>query len=589
MLGLINNYIPFFLFSRDFNDKTVISSEIFDQNSYSKIFPIEDLTFLEDFTSKTMMFNKFLEDSYKLLYFLDYLKKDIIPTGLEDTNNFISGLKKILKTLNKGQNKFEGFIELESLQHLQRLIDLDKDLRLQMALENHCKPKTLKTLQYFTKYYQTLGEELSQKNDGFLLIKGFNAKRMLILNNNIKSINNINVFREKAPMEDDLIEFTSINLPTNPMIFLGKSPEILPGQENEPNKGLIEAILLKEMELCLQDQKKPRRKTIFSNEENLKPKAIDMTNIDEILNKKVLPPALVLKKAQSEQPIYNKPITNINKNIQSNIEPFDSKSQIPKSFQNFSNKNRSQKPENDEEITRKVPILNVNSFEKDPNAENQDFSILSYLISDLMKEDENKLSYFPIKPKGKEAKEYGPLQLKRQLTAGEKPQRNTFMYERNSKKDNSFIGMLEVNKSQEFPLKTREIFKGQETKIVKETIKINNEVIKSQEITKYQENFVKENVNFGYLENILQNNNKTPKKNNGIFAFDEKRIEEKKEKHQIFLENKEKIGFVAKGFGRKVEKMVFEKKPLKEMTNFTLNASLEASSYDYNSRLLRKK
>ena len=186
MLGLINNFIPFFLFSRDFNDKTVISSEIFDQNSYSKIFPIEDLTFLQDFTSKTMMFNKFLEDSYKLLYFLDYLKKDMVPAGLEDTNNFISGLKKILKTLNKGPNKFEGFIELESLQHLQRLIDLDKDLRLQMALENHFKPKTLRTLQYFIKYYQTFGDEISQKNDGFLLIKGFNAKRMLILANNIK-------------------------------------------------------------------------------------------------------------------------------------------------------------------------------------------------------------------------------------------------------------------------------------------------------------------------------------------------------------------------------------------------------------------
>ena len=365
------------------------------------------------------------------------------------------------------------------------------------------------------------------------------------------------------------------------MIFLGKSPEILPGQENEANKGLIEAILLKEMELCLKE-KKPRRKTIFSNEETVKPNVIDMNNIDEILKKKVPLPGLILKKTQSEQPI-SKQITNMNKNLQSNIESLDSK--YPKSFQNFSNKNRSQKPENEEEITRKVPILNVNSVEKDPNAENQDFSILSYLISDLMKEDDNKLSYFPIKPKGKEAKE--PLQLKRQLTAGEKP-RNTFIYERNSKKDNSSIGM-EVNKSQEFPLKSREIFKGQEAKIVKETIKINKEVIKSQEIAKIQENFVKENKNFGYLENPLQNNGKTPKKSNGIFAFDERKISEKNKNQEISFENKEKIGFVGKGFGRKAEAMSFEKKPLKEMTNLTLNAGLEASSYDYNSRLLRKK
>ena len=42
--------------------------------------------------------------------------------------------------------KFEGFIDFEALKHLQRLIDLDKDLRLQMAMENLSKPKNIKVL-----------------------------------------------------------------------------------------------------------------------------------------------------------------------------------------------------------------------------------------------------------------------------------------------------------------------------------------------------------------------------------------------------------------------------------------------------------
>ena len=45
------------------------------------------------------------------------------------------------------------------------------------------------------------------------------------------------------------------------------------------------------------------------------------------------------------------------------------------------------------------------------------------------------------------------------------------------------------------------------------------------------------------------------------------------------------------------EKMIFgkakgedkEKKALKEMTNMTLNVDMDANSYDYNSRLLKKK
>ena len=711
MLGLINNYVPFFLFSRDFNDKTVISSEIFDQTSYSKIFPQEDWAFVHDFTTKTMMFNKFLEDSYKLLYFLDFLKKDIIPAGFEETNLFICLLKKILKALSKN-GKFEGFIDLESLQHLQRLIDLDKDLRLQLAMENYSKPKSLKILQYFIKYYQSLGDDQFQKkskSDNFVLLKGFNPNLFLILSNkNIKSMNQMNVFRDKAPIEDDLIEFTSINLPTNPMVFPRKNLEIIStGQEQESKNGFIEAILLKEMEICMLKEKS-RRKTIFSAEENLKHKNI-LQNMEygEILNQKardinqklIVPPLLTLKKAQSEQPNSNKSINYFSS--KKNEEDLGSKSstQNPKSFQMFTNKNRSQKNRDEEEGTRKIPIMNVNNGKKDTNQENQEFSIFSYLISDLLKEDENKLAVFPIKPKGfKDTIGQPPLQLRKQLTTGPPEKTNKDLFRSNEKvsrkdhsflnvqeivksydnsikppesikahefqktKDNSFIDIQEFNKSYDNSLKPPESLKAQDFIHGKDNMKFQensfskgfeknlkyheilentnndymkknkefkktNEIMKSQEIPKHNDtqkvqdksigiiktiknsNEVKklpndkksndlikfqDNIKFnknssggGYLENVVHN--KTPKKETGIFPYQEKKPLKEQIKPQDKFEFNEKISFLGKGYGKQLSKEEIDKKALKEMTNMTLNVNLEASSYDYNCRLLKKK
>lgn len=54
MLALVNNYIPFFLYSQTFDEKAS-SADIFDSNSYFKIFQDDHLKFMRDFTTKTMV------------------------------------------------------------------------------------------------------------------------------------------------------------------------------------------------------------------------------------------------------------------------------------------------------------------------------------------------------------------------------------------------------------------------------------------------------------------------------------------------------------------------------------------------------
>lgn len=414
LLNLINNYLPFFLFSRDFNDKNVLSSEIFDQTGYSRIFPQEDLAFIQEFALKTMMFSRFLEDSYKILYFLDFVKKDLLELdeGLNETKGFIMGLKKLIKTLNKN-GKFEGFLDLEALPHLERLIVLEGDLRKQLALESLLNPKTIRLSQFFIRYFQEIGSNKESLNikKPFLLLKGFKANRFY----SFKSHNpNCFPLNEKPLTSDEFAEFDTINpinFPSTPMQFPAKSPELCP--TDLTNKGFIEGILLKEMQLALQEERKPRRKTIFSNE---KAQNMVIPPLIEDLDEMFKRPILSLKKTQSEQ------IGSLNIGSKT---PCIRKENIGKSsFEQFSNKNRvGQRGGLEEDETRKVPVLTVKNNEK--GEENQNFSIFSYLISDLMDSKEN-FAFLPSNKKGniiglnqlKDPLGLTPLQLKRNLTAG---------------------------------------------------------------------------------------------------------------------------------------------------------------------------
>lgn len=420
MLGLINNYTPYFLFSRDFNDKAVVSSEIFDQPGYIKIFKEEEREFISEVSSKTMMFHRFLEDSYKILYFQDYLKKDLVPTGLEDTLFFLNHLKKLLKTLGRGSKggQFEGVLDLESLAHLQRLIDLDKDLKLQMAMQNFEKPKTVKTMPFFVKYYcqshMNLEGEPLRGQSGFAILRGFQEQRISQLATIQQKVLHpqVSLLKENTCLEDDLAEFNTINLPSKPMQFPAKNSE-----PNEEKKGLIEAILLKEMENCMALGKKPRRKTIFA-EERPQQKPLDNLDYEAVLQNNSKP--LTLKKAVSEQPQVKVSLDfSKSKENKENI--------AKKGFQQFNNKKPSNKIE--EEGTKRVPVLTINNGEKDhPQEENQEFSIFSYLISDMLREEDNKLAFFPNKPNK-------IPQLKRHLTTQE-PSSND--YKDHPSKNDSF-------------------------------------------------------------------------------------------------------------------------------------------------------
>ena len=60
--NLINNFTPYFLFSKDFDHKNLCASDIFDQENYLKIYEEEEFIFMKEFCSKTMV----------ILYFLLY-------------------------------------------------------------------------------------------------------------------------------------------------------------------------------------------------------------------------------------------------------------------------------------------------------------------------------------------------------------------------------------------------------------------------------------------------------------------------------------------------------------------------------------
>lgn len=65
MIGIINNYLPYFRLNVNQTKDTVIQ-DIFDFNAYYKLFD-EDSTFMMEFSQKSMMFTKFIEESHLYL------------------------------------------------------------------------------------------------------------------------------------------------------------------------------------------------------------------------------------------------------------------------------------------------------------------------------------------------------------------------------------------------------------------------------------------------------------------------------------------------------------------------------------------
>ena len=485
----------------------------------------------------------------------------------------------------------------------------------------------------------------------------------------MKSMNQINVTREKPIIEDDLMEFTSINLPMKQTIFAAKSSD---NTENEEKKGLIEAILLKEMENCMVEKKKPRRKTIFEECELRPSKIMENLDFDDIFKEKQkTPPPLGLKKALSEQPnvrisgfnvnndinkmnissfqvknhenTYNinktildcreninnnrENVINISENVNNNRENINdnreninnnreninkiSKSQINSNtkigFEMYANK-KAQMPRKNEEVARKVPIMNVtNGEEKGGNPENQEFSIFSYLISDMLKEDE-KLAFFPVKQKTSH-RENPHLQLKRQMTTGNYEHKETFDYSFNEKTSEKSDKIGEtVNRTQDF----NKLVNIQDT-VKQGKMKKNDDLkLKTQKSYESKEN----SKNLKVPEHSIiksQNLCKTPqaKKSEELVKTRELMGNVGKPLEKI-LNSQRKEGYLENAFNKyqattpikanimnrnENEKMIFgkakgedkEKKALKEMTNMTLNVDMDANSYDYNSRLLKKK
>lgn len=55
MLSLLNNYEDFFKYEKNELDKSFNSGDIFDFDSYLNIFPSNELPFMDELTTKTMV------------------------------------------------------------------------------------------------------------------------------------------------------------------------------------------------------------------------------------------------------------------------------------------------------------------------------------------------------------------------------------------------------------------------------------------------------------------------------------------------------------------------------------------------------
>lgn len=55
MQMLVNNVTSFFLYSKDFNNRNLVSSDFFDFEAYLKLFSGDELLFMKEFTTKTMV------------------------------------------------------------------------------------------------------------------------------------------------------------------------------------------------------------------------------------------------------------------------------------------------------------------------------------------------------------------------------------------------------------------------------------------------------------------------------------------------------------------------------------------------------
>ncbi|CAD8154625.1 unnamed protein product [Paramecium octaurelia] len=101
-LQLINNIVPYFIYSDILQQKPKIE-DIFDKDLYIEQFTPLDQEFYREFVNKTMMFPRFIEESYQYLHQKQFLKQNIKANIFIDLLLLIntSGYFNIYKLQNK--------------------------------------------------------------------------------------------------------------------------------------------------------------------------------------------------------------------------------------------------------------------------------------------------------------------------------------------------------------------------------------------------------------------------------------------------------------------------------------------------------
>lgn len=98
-LILINNYLDFFLTSEElpteFDFNQFGAAEVFCFREYLNVFGKDAAGFMDSFASKTMMFNKFIEDTFRILYKIQHDPSIKIDSQKDEISAFISMLHKL--------------------------------------------------------------------------------------------------------------------------------------------------------------------------------------------------------------------------------------------------------------------------------------------------------------------------------------------------------------------------------------------------------------------------------------------------------------------------------------------------------------
>ncbi|KAL4497939.1 hypothetical protein ABPG72_014796 [Tetrahymena utriculariae] len=152
MTCLINNITPFFLYSSSFDKDNVASRDIFAKSEYVQIFQQSEKPFMTELCQNTMMYSKFLEDSYRILYVTEF-KKEEIDTSRDDKEGlhfFLKNIKKIQKSLPKGNSEKKFDIILNPL--IFSSLDYEITSLIDEALINYQNPTIIDLTPHLIKY-----------------------------------------------------------------------------------------------------------------------------------------------------------------------------------------------------------------------------------------------------------------------------------------------------------------------------------------------------------------------------------------------------------------------------------------------------